>query len=168
MPRTNIRFFAIAALAALALAACSSSSKPASPATTPSSAADTTTSAPTSSGPATVSLVSHGSFGKIMVDSKGMTLYEDEKDKPGSPNCTGVCLQVWPAVVAPDSPTYGPGLSASTFSVVTAGDGTKQLAADGFPLYTFASDTKAGDAKGQGQNGFYSVVASGKRYDPGP
>jgi len=98
----------------------------------------TTTSAPASSATATVSLVSHGAFGKIMVDSNGMTLYEDEKDKPGNPNCTGACLTVWPAVVAPTSPTYGPGLSASTFSVVTLADGTKQLAANGFPLYTFA------------------------------
>lgn len=169
MRRTNIRFVAIAALAALALAACSSSSKPASSATTPSTpgSADTTTSTPSSATP-TISLVSHGKFGKIMVDSNGMTLYEDEKDKPGNPSCTGGCLTVWPAVAAPTSPTYGPGLSASTFSVVTASDGTKQLAADGWPLYTFASDTAKGDATGQGVNGFYSVVATGKRYDPGP
>ena len=167
MRRSTIRFVAAAALAALALAACSSSGKTASPSTNPTTTttAGSSTSAPPS-GPATISLVSHGKFGKIMVDSKGMTVYEDEKDKPGKPHCTGGCLTAWPPVIAPASPTYGPGLKASTFSVVTLGDGTKQLAADGFPLYTFTNDKKAGDATGQGQGGFYSVQASGKRYDP--
>jgi Secreted repeat of unknown function len=36
------------------------------------------------------------------------------------------------------------------FSVITCTDGTKQLAVNGKPLYTFASDTKPGDVKGQG------------------
>ena len=166
MRTSSIRFVAVAAVAAFALAACSSSGKTASPSTNPTTTVGETTTGAPASGPATISLVTHGKFGKIMVDSSGMTLYEDENDKPGKPSCTGGCLTAWPAVVAPASPTYGPGLTASTFSVVTAADGTKQLAADGFPLYTFTSDTKAGDATGQGKGGFYSVQASGKRYDP--
>ena len=81
---SSIRFVAVAAVAAFALAACSSSSKPAaSPSTNPTTTTvGSSTSAP-ASGPVTISLVTHGKFGKIMVDSKGMTLYEDEKDKPG-------------------------------------------------------------------------------------
>jgi predicted lipoprotein with Yx(FWY)xxD motif len=167
MRTSGIRLVAVAAVAAFALAACSSSSKPAaSPSTNPTTTtAGSSTSAP-ASGPVTISLVTHGKFGKIMVDGKGMTLYEDEKDKPGKPNCTGGCLTAWPPVVAPSSPTYGPGLKASTFSVVTLADGTKQLAANGFPLYTWMNDKKPGDATGQGVAGFYSVQASGKRYDP--
>jgi predicted lipoprotein with Yx(FWY)xxD motif len=169
MQPTGMRFVAIASLAALAFAACSSSAKPASSPTTTATAATTTTTAAPSEHPGspTVALVSHGSFGKIMVDGNGRTLYEDENDKPGKPACTAVCLAAWPAVAAPASPTYGPGLSASTFSVVTAADGTKQLAADGFPLYTFVNDAEPGDAKGQDVNGFYTVLADGKRYDPG-
>jgi predicted lipoprotein with Yx(FWY)xxD motif len=170
MRTSGIRFVAIAAVATFALAACSSSSKPAASPSTNTNATTTTagatTTAPAASGPATISLVTHGKFGKIMVDSKGMTLYEDENDKPGKPACTGGCLTAWPPVVAPASPTYGPGLQASTFSVVTLADGTKQLAANGFPLYTWMNDKKPGDATGQGIAGFYSVQASGKRYDP--
>ncbi len=170
MRTSGIRYVAVAAVAAFALAACSSSAKTASPSTNPTTttAAEAPTSPPpTTGGATTISLTTHPGFAeKIMVDSKGMTLYEDEKDKPGKPACTGGCLTAWPAVVAPAAPTYGPGLKASTFSVVTLADGTKQLAANGFPLYTFTNDTKAGDATGQGQGGFYAVVASGKRWDP--
>ena len=170
MRTSSIRFVAAAAVAALGLAACSSSSKPASsntnPTTTTVGQTPTTPTTPPASGPVTISLVTHGKFGKIMVDSKGMTLYEDENDKPGKPACTGGCLTAWPPVVAPASPTYGPGLKASTFSVVTLADGTKQLAANGFPLYTWMNDKKPGDATGQGIAGFYSVQSSGKRYDP--
>jgi predicted lipoprotein with Yx(FWY)xxD motif len=168
MRRSTIRFAAAAALAALTLAACSSSSKPASSNTTPTNAVTTTTAAATTttaaatSGAKTVSLAS-SKFGQILVDSNGMTLYLDEKDKPGMPSCTAACLQVWPPLAAPASATYGPGLDATKFSTVTASDGTKQLAVNGSPLYTFASDTKAGDAKGQNFAGFFVVNADGTK-----
>jgi predicted lipoprotein with Yx(FWY)xxD motif len=165
MRRSTIRFAAVAALAVLILAACSSSSKGTSSNTTQSTnAATTTTAAPPTSaataGPKTVSLRT-SSLGQILVDSKGITLYLDEMDKPGMPSCTGGCLTVWPPLVAPASPTYGAGLDASKFTTVTASDGTKQLAVDGFPLYTFMSDKKAGDVIGQGVGPFYVV---GKDY----
>src|SRR5258708_14526519 len=116
MRTSGIRFVAGAAVAAFALAACSSSSKPAASPSTNANATTTTAGSSTSapaSGPATISLVTHGKFGKIMVDSNGMTVYEDENDKPGKPACTGGCLTAWPPVIAPASPTYGPGLQAS-------------------------------------------------------
>jgi predicted lipoprotein with Yx(FWY)xxD motif len=170
MRRSRIRLVAVAAITALALAACSSSSKEASPNTTSTTAAETsTTAAPTPStatatSAKTVSLAS-SKFGQIMVDSKGMTLYVLERDTPGKSNCTGGCLTIWPAVVAPASPTYGAGLTASKFSVITRDDGTKQLAVNGSPLYLFASDTKAGDVNGQGVGGFYVVKADGTKYE---
>lgn len=180
MRTSNIRYVAVAALAAFAFAACSSSSKTPAANTTPTNASTSTTAAPSSStpasstpasstpaGPATVSLVTDPKFGKIMADSKGLILYVDEKDKPGKPSCTGACLTIWPAVPAPASPTFGPGLTASKFTTVTAADGTKQLAVNGSPLYTFAGKA-AGDSSGQGIAGFYTVMANGVKYDPGP
>jgi predicted lipoprotein with Yx(FWY)xxD motif len=170
MRRSRIRFAAVAALAALALAACSSSDKPASPNTTPTSAAETSTTAgatsttAASAGAKTVSLAS-SKFGPIMVDSKGITLYLDENDKPGKPACTANCLAAWPPLVAPASPTYGAGLDASKFSTVTVANGIKQLAVNDFPLYTFTNDKKPGDVTGQGVNGFYVVKADGTKYE---
>jgi len=164
MRSSPIRFVAVvavAAMAALALAACSSSSKPAaSPSTNPTTTIGQTPTTPAATGPTTVKLAS-SELGQILVDSKGMTLYVDEKDKPGAPNCTGACLTVWPPAAAPASPTFGAGLDATKFSTVTASDGTKQLAVDGFPLYTWTNDKKPGDTTGQDVNGFYVV---GKDY----
>jgi len=171
MRAPSLRFVAAAALATIAFAACSSSSKTASPVTnapTTTAAAPATTSPVTASAPtpATVS-IADSKFGKILVDSKGMTLYVDENDKPGAPACTGACLQAWPPLVAPATPTYGAGVVASKYSTVTLSDGTKQLAVGGFPLYTWTADKLPGDVTGQGVNHFYAVMASGVKYDPG-
>ena len=174
MRTSKIRIFAVAALAAMALAACSSSSKPSSSGTTPSTAAPTvTTTAPTptttaggTAAKATVS-IADSKFGKILVDSNGMTVYVDENDKPGAPACTGACLQAWPPVPAPETFTPGAGVTAAKYGDVTLSDGTKQLTVNGSPLYTWMGDKKPGDATGQDVNGFYVVQASGEKYDPG-
>jgi predicted lipoprotein with Yx(FWY)xxD motif len=165
MHTSKIRFVAIAALAVIAFAACSSSSKGASSNTT------ATTNAPAAGGggttaKTTVALAS-SKYGKILVNSDGMTLYVDEKDKPGKPSCTGACLTAWPPVPAPASPTFGAGLTASKYSSITLADGTKQLTVSGSPLYTWQGDKAAGDVTGQDVNGFYVVQASGTKYDPG-
>ena len=166
MRTSSIRFVAVAAVAAFALAACSSSSKPASSSTNPTTTTvgETTTAAPAPSGPTTVSLAST-KLGQVLVDSKGMTLYLDENDKPGKPACTGSCLTAWPPLAAPASATYGAGLDASKFSTVTASDGTKQLAVNGSPLYTWMNDKKAGDVTGQGIAGFYVVSKDYKKVE---
>jgi predicted lipoprotein with Yx(FWY)xxD motif len=176
MRSTNLKFAVAAGLAAIALAACSSSSKPASSSSTtppteaPTTAAPASTGATGATGAKTVKVASVTVKGKpemILVDSKGMTLYVDEKDKPGAPNCTGVCLQAWPPLKATGAITVGPGLTASKYTTVTASDGTKQVAVNGSPLYTWMGDKKAGDATGQDVNGFYVVMANGVKYDPG-
>jgi len=175
MRSTNLKIAAVAALAAIALAACSSSSKSSSPTTSPPTEAPTTT-APAATGSTgggaagkTVAIATEtvkGSQQKILVDSQGRTLYVDENDKPGMPNCTGACLQIWPPLKATGAITVGPGLTAAKYTTVTASDGTKQVAVNGSPLYLFAGKP-AGDTSGQDLNGFYVVQASGEKYDPG-
>ena len=100
-------------------------------------------------------------LGQILVDSKGMTLYVDEKDKPGAPNCTGAASPRGRRSSAPASPTFGAGLDRVEVLDGHRADGTKQLAVNGFPLYTWTNDKKPGDATGQDVNGFYVV---GKDY----
>ena len=162
MRTSSIRFVALAAVAAFAFAACSSSSKPASSSTTTSSPTTTTASSAPAPAPnsSTVSLAS-SKFGDILIDSKGMTLYVDEKDKPGAPNCTGSCLAVWPPVPAPDTFVPGTGIDGKKFGDTMASDGTKQLTVNGSPLYLWTNDKKPGDTTGQNVNGFYVV---GKDY----
>jgi predicted lipoprotein with Yx(FWY)xxD motif len=160
----------VAALAAVALAACSSSSKTSSPTTTAATTPTTTATTTAGGGTAaktTVALATSAKYGKILVNSDGMTLYVDENDKPGKPACTGACLQAWPPVVAPATPTAGAGVTATKFSSITLSDGTKQLTVNGSPLYLWQGDKAAGDVTGQDVNGFYAVMANGVKYDPG-
>jgi predicted lipoprotein with Yx(FWY)xxD motif len=64
-------------------------------------------------------------------------------------NCTGGCLQVWPAVVASSG-----SLPAPWASFTRSDTGTVQLTYKGQPLYTFASDSP-GVANGDGVQNFH-------------
>jgi predicted lipoprotein with Yx(FWY)xxD motif len=174
---TTVRLLALSALAALALAACGSSSKSSNASsttvaptpTTASSPATTTGGTTASSGSDTVKLASvkvNGEDKMVLVDNKGMTLYVWDNDKTaGKADCTGACASAWPADYVTGTPTYGSGLSAAMFSEVTGPNGSKQLAVNGKPLYLWVSDKSAGDATGQGVNGFYVVGANGQKID---
>jgi len=168
-----VRSVAVGALAALALAACGSSSKASSPPTTvPQTTAPATTAAPPTTaassnptGPATVAVAANATIGKsILVNGSGMTLYIWDNDTtPGKASCTGPCAAAWPPVDVTGAPTVGTGLTASMFSTVTGPNGEKQLAVNGKPLYLWVNDKAAGDATGQGVNGFHVVGSDGAK-----
>ena len=92
--------------------------------------------------------------GGMLVDAKGMTLYTYDNDKdPGKSTCVDKCLAAWPASVAPagTKPT-------KDISVITRDDGTKQLAWQGKPLYTFVQDKAPGDMHGDGRGKVWHMV----------
>jgi predicted lipoprotein with Yx(FWY)xxD motif len=101
-----------------------------------------------------------GSFGKVLVDAKGMSLYLFTKDAGGTSACTAACATNWPPAVVTGTPTAGTGVDASKLSTITRDDGTKQLAYNGHPLYTFAADSAAGQASGQGVSGVWFLVTA--------
>ena len=111
-----------------------------------------TTSTTASSGgtAAVVSVANNPKLGKILVDSKGMTLYYFEKDKKGgtTSSCSGACANVWPLVTTSGTPKATSGAEASKLGTISASGGGKQVTYNGWPLYTYVSDTKPGDAKG--------------------
>jgi predicted lipoprotein with Yx(FWY)xxD motif len=131
--------------ASLLLAACgSSSSSKSSAGTTSSQPASTSSSA---SG-AVVKTASNAKLGTtVLVDAQGMTLYSLSAEKNGKFICTASCLGVWhPLTVAAGSTPSG----AASLGTVKRPEGTEQVTYKGLPLYTFASDTAAGDVNGQG------------------
>lgn len=108
-------------------------------------------------------------LGDVVTDSAGLTLYRFDKDTAGPPksNCEGECAKAWP-IVAADGATAAPGVDASLLGEVTRADGSKQLTIAGRPMYRYAKDTKAGDAKGQGVGGtWYASAPDGKKAAPG-
>jgi predicted lipoprotein with Yx(FWY)xxD motif len=81
----------------------------------------------------------------ILTNSKGMTLYTLEADKPGVSVCNGKCATLWPPHMAE---VYSK--NEGEFSVITRNDGGKQWAYKGRPLYTWIKDQKPGDITGHG------------------
>ncbi|MCX4672035.1 SCO0930 family lipoprotein [Streptomyces sp. NBC_01381] len=104
-------------------------------------------------------------LGKVVTDSEGLTLYRFDKDtaQPPKSNCEGACATTWPVVSAKGA-VAPPGVDESLMGEVTRSDGSKQLTIDGWPMYRYAKDKKAGDAKGQGVGGtWYAAAPDGKK-----
>jgi len=149
-----------AGTAALLLAACSSSSP---------STATSDSSTPTTTGSSASAAVDVGSssLGPVLVTSSGQTLYLLSSDSPGASTCSGACAAAWP-LLRPNgaTPAAGPGVTAK-ITTIHRSDGTSQLAADSWPLYTYAGDAAAGDVNGQGISSFggtwYAVTPSGTK-----
>jgi predicted lipoprotein with Yx(FWY)xxD motif len=104
------------------------------------------------------------SLGKVLVDSKGRTLYMFGADTKNKSNCADACADNWPPAKAPSKPTVGAGVSNSKLKVIKRADGSKQLSYAGHPLYRFIADQKPGDVNGQNINAFGGIwnVVSGK------
>jgi predicted lipoprotein with Yx(FWY)xxD motif len=104
------------------------------------------------------------SYGKIVVDGKGMTAYYYDKDKPNSGKsvCKGECAAEWPPVNSKTSTPKVKGVSG-TVKTIKGSDGGKQLTVNGRPVYAFADDAKPGDVKGQGieDNTWHVISPSG-------
>ena len=103
------------------------------------------------SAPATVADTSKG---KALVDGKGMTLYVFDRDTAGTSNCSGQCVTNWPPLAAAaDAKPSG------QWTIIARGDGGKQWAYKGMPLYTFKKDAKPGDVGGDGLNNVWHIAA---------
>jgi predicted lipoprotein with Yx(FWY)xxD motif len=103
---------------------------------------------------ATVSVASVPKLGRVLVDSEGFTLYEFEKDKGTTSSCYGPCAKNWPPLLTKGSPQPSNGASTAKLGTTKRSDGTLQVTYAGRPLYTFVSDAKPGDAKGNNFDAF--------------
>lgn len=108
------------------------------------------TSGSSATGAAKVEVASVSKVGKVLVDSSGFTVYMFSKDSDHRSHCTGACAATWPPLLTSGKPTAGSGASSSLLGTVKDSDGKTQVTYNGWPLYTFSGDTKAGEAKGQG------------------
>jgi len=103
-------------------------------------------------------------LGRILVDSKGRTLYAFGHDLKNKSRCSGACATNWPPALAPKKPQVGAGVSKAKLRVIKRSGGARQLSYAGHPLYRFSGDSAAGDTNGQGINAFggtWHVVAPG-------
>ena len=109
--------------------------------------------------------VANENVGKILVDSKGRTLYLFERDSGTKSTCTGACTVEWPPLRATGKPTVGGGANASVVTTSARSDGKLQVTYNGHPLYLFSGDQSPADTNGQGVNAFgglwYALSSAG-------
>ena len=98
--------------------------------------------------------VARSPLGRILVDSKGLTLYDFPPDKGTTSVCYGACAALWPPLLTKGKPTAGPGVRASLLGTTKRKDGKLEVTYNGHPLYYFVSDRKRGQTTGQGVNQF--------------
>jgi predicted lipoprotein with Yx(FWY)xxD motif len=140
---------------ALIAAGCGSSSKttsnPPAPATSSSASGSTSSSG---GGSVTISTASIKGLGTVLVDSQGKTLYVFKPDNAKRVTCTGACAAVWPPVKLTGSgkPSASGDVKASLLSSDPNPSGGSVATYNGWPLYTYVTDTGAGSARGQALN----------------
>ena len=93
-------------------------------------------------------------LGRILVDSRGIALYDFVKDKGNVSACYGACAALWPPLLTHGKPVAGPGVRAALLGTTSRKDGKLEVTYAGHPLYYFVSDRRPGQTTGQGVNQF--------------
>src|SRR5437870_2106830 len=107
-------------------------------------------------------------LGTVLVNSKGRTLYMFVPDKQKKVTCVSTCAAIWPPVkLAKGAKAVAKGKAKASLLGSDANPaGGRVVTYNGWPLYTYVSDTAPGKATGQALNlngGLWYVLApSGK------
>jgi predicted lipoprotein with Yx(FWY)xxD motif len=120
----------------------------------------------------TVKVAAVPGLGRVLVNGQGRTLYTLSSDTGGKVTCTDAngCTKFWPDTALPRGVKHGvagSGARASLLGTAKAIDGSLDLTygRSHWPLYTFAGDTRPGEAKGEGITGFggtwYAITRAG-------
>lgn len=107
-------------------------------------------------------IVSHTAAGDALAGAGGKTLYTLSTDTSSTSTCLGGCANTWPPLLGDGSQvTPGDGVSGS-FGTLTREGGEKQVTHNGQPLYYYSGDSAAGDSKGDGVGGVWSIATVGE------
>lgn len=113
--------------------------------------------------------VRHTSLGRVIVDSKGRTLYLFEKDTSRHSACSGQCAQFWPPLLTRGVPVARTGVKQSLLGKIRRSNGSQQVTYAGHPLYLYVGDSKPGQTNGEGSQEFgagWDVLApTGKKIE---
>jgi predicted lipoprotein with Yx(FWY)xxD motif len=104
------------------------------------------------------------SLGRILVDSRGRTLYMFGPDRNGKSACAGMCATFWPPLIAHGNPHAVGGAKASLLGTTKRSDGLLQVTYNNHPLYGFFDDRKKGQANAEGVHtfgGIWHAVSAG-------
>ncbi|HLI88173.1 MAG TPA: hypothetical protein VKV37_05745 [Ktedonobacteraceae bacterium] len=102
----------------------------------------------------------------ILTTAGGRTLYYRTSDPAPASTCTGACAKTWPPLIARGKLIVPASLKGHV-SVHKTANGN-QVEFNGHPLYTYAGDMAARQAKGQGLGGIWFVAAIMQQQQPQP
>jgi len=149
--------------------------QPATPTTSSTAVASPTATTTTPSTPATPATKSISlavrtlpTVGAVLVNAEGHTLYTFAPDQHSKVTCVSSCAAVWPPLKLASSATAAgpPQLKASLLGSDPDPEGGHVVTYAGWPLYTYAADSAAGQDNGQAleANGglWYVIAPSGK------
>jgi predicted lipoprotein with Yx(FWY)xxD motif len=99
-------------------------------------------------------------IGKILVNSRGFTIYAFTRDSRNHDACVKInaCVTAWPLVTTSGAPIAGPGVKASLIGTIKPKPGVVQVTYAGHPLYTYAGDS------GPGQTFYVNINQFGGRW----
>lgn len=106
----------------------------------------------------TIKVSENNTFGKILTDKNGRTLYFFSNDYKGASTCTGGCLDAWPIFYIDNLNSIDGSLNASDLGTITRSDGSKQTTYKGWPLYYYKNDVNTGDTNGDKVNNIWYVA----------
>ena len=113
---------------------------------------------------ATVQTRKISGLGTVLVNSRGLTLYMFAPDKQKRVTCKGQCAVIWPPLKlkAGQKPTAGGAARKALLGSDPNPSGGRVVTYNHWPLYTYISDSKPGQATGQAikLNGGYWYVLS--------
>jgi predicted lipoprotein with Yx(FWY)xxD motif len=98
-------------------------------------------------------------IGYVLANVNGYTVYWFARDRRGGshPACAGSCLLAWFPVKGQPAPADGTTL-AGKLGCITRPGGVMQATYNGYPLYTFGSDSAPGMTNGNGSGGAWHVI----------
>ena len=120
-------------------------------------------------GEPTIHVSQSTTFGPILVDDEGLSLYLFTKDTQDgeSSSCNDECAVEWPPLLSQGSPVAGEGVDNTLLGTIIREDGSLQVTYNGWPLYYFAQDATLGDTKGQGlEDIWFRVTPLGEAVPP--
>ena len=118
--------------------------------------------AATATNSALVKTAHNSTYGSLLVNSSGLTLYHLTSETKGTIKCTGACATLWPPVLVEggSKPSAGAGLTAAKLGTIRRPGGQIQITYNGLPLYRYSADKKSGQALGEGVGGVWFAVSS--------
>ena len=119
---------------------------------------DAVTSAPAKKKKKPTVKVAKTDLGKVLVTTKGETLYVFDPDGTDTvaPKCVDSCADAWPTYTSSKKPKAGKSLDQSLIGIGGGG----QVVYNSHFLYRFSGDTAPGDTAGQGVGGIWHVVGA--------